>query len=311
MAPGPQRVIIYDRLSEDRAGDAASIENHLQSCRDHAASRGWTVVAEEVDRDKSGYKKGVKRPALGPGSPGRRARRGRPVPGLEVRSVVEAGHLFVGKVLDLCESHDVTFSTVVEAGAIDTSTPTGRIIMSVVAELARAESESLSERQDLRHQAAAERGEMHAAGRRPYGYGYDGAVIEDEAVVIREVADRLVRGDSLRAVARSRNERGMPTSGGGRWQHQNVRAMITSDRARRAPRPQRRGLRRNLDADPYRGPARRGARGLQRISGRPPGTRSTPPALGTGGLRRLFEAHAPRHQRVERPADRPVPLLQD
>jgi Resolvase, N terminal domain len=93
MAPGAQRVIIYDRLSEDRAGDAASIENHLQSCRDHAASRGWTVVAEEVDRDKSGYKKGVKRPALGPGSPGRRARRGRPVPGLEVRSVVEAGHL--------------------------------------------------------------------------------------------------------------------------------------------------------------------------------------------------------------------------
>jgi site-specific DNA recombinase len=63
MAPGPQRVIIYDRLSEDRTGDAASVENHLQSCRDHAASRGWTVVAEEVDRDKSGYKKGVKRPA--------------------------------------------------------------------------------------------------------------------------------------------------------------------------------------------------------------------------------------------------------
>lgn len=310
MAPGAQRVIIYDRLSEDRAGDAASIENHLQSCRDHAASRGWTVVAEEVDRDKSGYKKGVKRPAWD--RVVRAVERGEVDRFLAWKfdRLSRQGISFVGKVLDLCESHDVTFSTVVEAGAIDTSTPTGRIIMSVVAELARAESESLSERQDLRHQAAAERGEMHAAGRRPYGYGYDGAVIEDEAVVIREVADRLVRGDSLRAVARSLNERGEPTSGGGRWQHQNVRAMITSDRL---------VGRRVHNGEVYAGTwtpiltedQHAAVLASQRISGRPPGTRSTPPALGTGGLRRLFEAHAPRHQRVERPADRPVPLLQD
>jgi hypothetical protein len=129
-------------------------------------------------------------------------------------------------------------------------------------------------------------------------------------VVIREVADRLVRGDSLRAVARSLNERGEPTSGGGRWQHQNVRAMITSDRL---------VGRRVHNGEVYAGTwtpiltedQHAAVLASQRISGRPPGTRSTPPALGTGGLRRLFEAHAPRHQRVERPADRPVPLLQD
>ena len=124
------------------------------------------------------------------------------------------GISFAGKLISLCQDDDITFSTVVEGDALDTSTGVGRIFMSIIAELAAAESESLGTRQKLRHRAAAAGGEMHAAGRRPYGFNYQGNVIEDEATIIREVAERLVRGKSLRSITRLRTHLCQGRTGG-------------------------------------------------------------------------------------------------
>jgi site-specific DNA recombinase len=44
--------------------------------------------------------------------------------------------------------------------------------------------------------------------------------------VIREVADRVLRGESLTAIAADLVERGVPTARGGRWTSQHVRVML-------------------------------------------------------------------------------------
>ena len=52
------------------------------------------------------------------------------------------GISFAGKLISLCQDDDITFSTVVEGDALDTSTGVGRIFMSIIAELVAAESET-------------------------------------------------------------------------------------------------------------------------------------------------------------------------
>ncbi|WP_370037928.1 recombinase family protein, partial [Nocardioides sp.] len=55
-----------------------------------------------------------------------------------------------------------------------------------------------------------------------YGYDEDRRIVPKEADVIREVARRLLEGDSLYSIAADLNERGVPTPGSGKWDSRRV-----------------------------------------------------------------------------------------
>lgn len=74
-----------------------------------------------------------------------------------------------------------------------------------------------SQRVRRAHSADADAGRWKG-GRRPFGFTADGVEhVPAEAKVIREAVDRVLRGESVRAIAADLNRRGVTTSTGKRW----------------------------------------------------------------------------------------------
>lgn len=118
-----------------------------------------------------------------------------------------------------------------KAGGAELHTVTGGQVQSMVmlriqAALAAEESDQKSRRMARKHAQLAATGKPHG-GRRRWGYepGMT-AVREDEAAVIRDVAARLLRGETLHAICRDLTARGVPTVAGGAWTGPNLRNMM-------------------------------------------------------------------------------------
>jgi site-specific DNA recombinase len=72
----------------------------------------------------------------------------------------------------------------------------------------------------------------HAASpRRAFGHSSDCArVLENEATAIREAADRVLGGDTLSAVVRDWNRRGLTTANGGPWRVNSLSSLLVQPR---------------------------------------------------------------------------------
>jgi DNA invertase Pin-like site-specific DNA recombinase len=131
----------------------------------------------------------------------------------------------------VCEAAGADTRTV-RSGALDLATPQGRMVARLHGAIARGESEKQSDRLRRKFQQMAEEGEPKTNGPRPFGYERDGLTIrEDEAAVVRELADRFLAGESLTGLTRWLNETGVPTpTGAPRWWGSTVRQCLGSAR---------------------------------------------------------------------------------
>jgi hypothetical protein len=136
-----------------------------------------------------------------------------------------------------CEAHDVSTVTV-RAGELDLASAAGRMVARMLGAAARHESEQRGERVRRAREQEARTGRVHSH----LGYGWRKLpgpqdaprwVIHDqEADVIREIAARLLAGDTLTGIAKDLNARRVPTPAGlvGRWRAPNIRSMVVSGR---------------------------------------------------------------------------------
>jgi site-specific DNA recombinase len=107
----------------------------------------------------------------------------------------------------------------VKAGEIDPNSPSGRVVLRMLGAAARYEVDHKSERLKRKFTEMAEAGRRNG-GTRAFGYRrVDGRVEidEDEAKIIREGADRILMGASLRSVCRDLNARGVRSVSGKLW----------------------------------------------------------------------------------------------
>ena len=95
------------------------------------------------------------------------------------------------------------------AGEVDLSTDAGRAIARTLTARGRHESDVKSRRLCAKHEQLAQSGAW--ASGRCFGYTNDGQVIPTEAVIIREIANRLLSGESLRSVTKWFGDSGVPT----------------------------------------------------------------------------------------------------
>lgn len=230
------RAVIYVRLSRSRSDEpSGSIQRQEAECRKLATSRGYQVIAVEPDDDVSAYS-GKIRPAY-----------------QRVMDMVKAGEVDVimawaadrlhrsprelEDFVDAVEAAGVDVITV-QSGDVDLSTPAGLMQARMMGNIARYESQHRSERTTLAHEAIAREGRWHG-GRRPYGFRpvfadpvrrADAVLVvnEDEAGVIREVADRVIAGEQVGAVANDLNRRGVPTVHGSKWTTPTLRGILSS-----------------------------------------------------------------------------------
>lgn len=137
MIPKRIRVAIYARTSTT---DRQDPENQLLDCRKYADAKGWTVVAEHVDRMKGTTES---RPGLDALFAGVRARK------YDVVMVWRFDRMarsttFLIQALKTFQAYSLDFVSFTEA--IDTSSPMGELIFSILAAIGSFERDLIRER---------------------------------------------------------------------------------------------------------------------------------------------------------------------
>jgi site-specific DNA recombinase len=225
----PRAAAVYVRISRDKAGAGLGVERQEADCRQLAARLGWTVVEVFADNDLSAYS-GRPRPRYRAMLDAIRAGRIGAVLAWHTdrlhRSPIE-----LETYISACnDDRDVPTHTV-QAGPLDLSTPSGRMIARQLGAVARYESEHRSERVRRAFLQNAQQG-RRAGGPRPFGYQDDGVTVrEPEAAAVRAAVESVLAGASLRSVARDLTATGLTTTLKARtWDAHAVRALILKPR---------------------------------------------------------------------------------
>ena len=206
--------VIYVRISQDPTGERAGVERQRSDSLRLAADRGFTVEAVHEDNDVSAYT-GKRR--VGWEAVCDRIREG----GIDFLIVWAADRAVrhpreLEDLVELLEEMNTKVATVT-SGEYDLATPEGRAYARIVGAIARQESERKSVRLVAANRHRAEKGQR-MGGRRPFGYEQDGLTIRpSEAAVLRESAQRIIDGASVRSEALRLNVAGVSTTTGCRW----------------------------------------------------------------------------------------------
>jgi site-specific DNA recombinase len=227
---------IYVRISQDREGERWGVQRQEEDCRALAARLGWRVVEVYDDNDMSAYNQRRPRPEY--------KRMWTDVESGRIDAIIAAhtDRLYrrmrdLVDIIDLVEKRDVVIKTT-DSGDLELNTSAGREVAHHLAAAAQGASDRQGERIRRQKQQAAEAGRRHG-GSRAFGWDLvkdatggviDEVVNEDEAKIIRESADRLMLGASLRAVCRDLNERGVKTVSDKPWVSTTLKRMVLSPR---------------------------------------------------------------------------------
>jgi site-specific DNA recombinase len=223
----PKAAAVYARLSLDKNDDRLGIDRQLELCRKLAREKHWTIAEEYVDNSISAFN-GRHRPAyeamLADLEHGRR----------DAVLCVDLDRLTRRPIeletfMAIADAHGIALANV--SGDTDLSTSDGRLHARIRGDVASHESEIKSERMIRRFEQDARRG-IPVSSARPFGYCDDRVTIdEDEAELIREMAGRMLNGETAAAVARSLNDRGIaaPKSPNG-WTAATVSKIVRSPR---------------------------------------------------------------------------------
>lgn len=220
---------IYARISSDQDGEALGVNRQLADCRAEADRRGWTVAEEYVDNDISAYS-GKRRPAYEQLLEDIRAGR---CDGLIVYRLdrLHRRPIELEEFVQVCDAagmgHVATLS-----GDVNFGTGDGLLTARIMGAVAAQESHVKSERVRRKLQEVAENGKPHGGAARPFGYEPDKVTLRPaEAAIIRDVASRLLAGESIASLTRWLNAQGVPTvSGRGQWRTPTLRGVLMSAR---------------------------------------------------------------------------------
>ncbi|MFF0541744.1 recombinase family protein [Prescottella sp. R16] len=212
----PTRALIVVRLS--RVTDATtSPERQLEACRTLCEQRGYEVAGIAQDLDVSaGLTTPFERPQLGDWLENRFQE-------IDVIVVYRMDRI-VRRLLDLADlirwgqTHSVSLVSATES-FLDLTSPFGDIIALLVAKVAELELEAISSRIASAYHHNRQLGKWTGGAQIPWGYlprqtddGWRLAPDPEAVAVIHEVAERVLAGEPLRAVAHDLNERKVPTA---------------------------------------------------------------------------------------------------
>lgn len=218
--------VAYVRVSSDRAGAGLGVGSQLEAITRTAAGMGVDVESLHVitDNDVSAYDRRKPRPGY-----------------TELMELIWEGRcrrLFIWHndrlhrqnrelepFIDAVELHAVEIQTVV-SGALDLSTPVGRLAARMVGAQAQFESEIKAERLKLMHERKGNAGQFHG-GRRRFGYTPDMKETKpEEAEAIRDACARLLDGESIASITRRWNAAGLRTATRKEFRSNNVAKLL-------------------------------------------------------------------------------------
>jgi len=199
---GKLRVILLARISKEKEeGTDTSIPTQVAIGTAYVNTKpGWELVKVITEEGVSGFKENVSRPKL--------------EQALRMIETGQADVLLVWKLDRLTRSllrfmgywgriqkAGGEFASVVES--FDTTTTMGKLMLLIVATFAEMESEMKRDRALPWHEHRREQG-LPVGGPRPYGYLRSKnalTVIDEEAAVIRDMAEAVLEGETLSHIA--------------------------------------------------------------------------------------------------------------
>lgn len=218
--------ILYARFSpRPNEEECESVERQLERCRAYCAAHGYVVAGEYFDKaisgkdihSRKGFQEAMKRAMIG--------KRMLVVTDLDRLSRTTKDALLVADDLQAAHAHLAIISL-----QIDTTTPVGEMIYTVLAALAQMQRKQTAARTRaamLRHQQNGRR----MSKRTPFGWQPDAvnhALMvrdEDEQAIIAWILEEHARGKGMRTICRELTEEGI-TCRGGAWYHQTVKAIL-------------------------------------------------------------------------------------
>jgi site-specific DNA recombinase len=213
----PTCAAIYRRISSDPLDTRLAIARQLEDCQALAVSKGWTVAPGHIftDNDVSAYS-GKVRPAY------RRMLEAAKASEFQVIVAADSDRLY-RRMIDLVELVQIVKGSGVKiafanAGEVDLETAGGIFKAEIMGSVAQHESAHKAERQRRKYQQLRETGYLMKSPVRAFGYEIGGMIIrEDEATVIRAVADRVLAGEPIARIVKDLNRSGTTTATGGIW----------------------------------------------------------------------------------------------
>lgn len=231
----------YLRISDDRLGDEAGVERQERDCRKLAEVLGWEVAIVYIENDTSAFKR--RKIHLPDGTVALRVLRPQfrrmlddlasgainAVVGYDLDRVARDPR-DLEDLIDVVEQNHIPTRAV--TGSLDLSTDSGVTMARVMVAVANKSSRDTARRVTRKHADLAEQGRVGGGGVRAYGYEPDGMTVrEHEAEVIREIAARVLDGQSLRSIAKVLTARGEPTVRGNTvWAQKSVQDIVRKPR---------------------------------------------------------------------------------
>ena len=225
------RAAIYARISDDRDGTRAGVERQLVDCRRLIEQRGWegSPDLEYVDNDRSAWS-GRERPQYEAMLADLEDGRFDALVAYHQDRLSRNPREFEG-FLAACERVGMRRFTTV-CGMTDLGNSDGIMVARVFSAVAANASDATSRRVRRASEERAAKGLPHGHGGRPFGYENDGRTVRaDEAAVLRQVAERMLAGESLHSLCKWLMANDVPTAKGRKeWRTQALRTILMSPR---------------------------------------------------------------------------------
>lgn len=231
MVDGPQRAGVYCRLSYAEDGTEEKVDRQEADCRELGARLGWPISEAHIfkDNNRSAWRRNRKRPGWD-----------------SLLTAIEQGDIDavivwhgdrlirqpydLEQLINTADSRGVHLASI--AGTRNLDNPDDRYILRIEAAGFCRASDDTSRRVKRGFKKLREQRRPRPGGRRPFGFERDNVTIRaEEAEVIREIAERLLAGQSLSGVVRwLNNDKAMLTPSGNRWSYHTLRVMLRSPR---------------------------------------------------------------------------------
>ena len=225
-----ENVTYYARVSTDMEEQEDSYENQRDYFEQYIKARpDWNYVEGYADQGISGTKAEHRPEFMRMIEDCKKGKINR----ILVKSISRFARNTVDTLKYIRELKELGVSVFFETQGIDTMTPNGEVLITILAALAEQESRTISTNIKWSYQKRFKEGKVVLNCKILLGYdkvGDEYVIVEDEAEIVRQIYLDYLSGKTIRQIADELNERGIPTKRKSKWGPSVIQSILSNEK---------------------------------------------------------------------------------